>query len=722
MSFLAAISLAAVVANVSLGAFVLFYRRARLINQLFFAFSICLAAWCVAVFVLSEPIGAEIAVVAARFFMYASLLAAVLFLHLVLQLFATPSRRLLLPAYLAVAMLLAGNLGGLIVAGARPLAGGDITYWYGVAGPLAWVALLYGVAVIGLAILQLYATAHSSPGIRRAQANYLLVAIVPAAVIGLHDFLGLFFDVYPGTNVTFLPMIPVASVFWTSLVAYTILRYRLIDLDAAILRGMTHALLLVVLAGPSALALVAAQQAYFGTIHAEFSVVATAICALAVLLFPRVRRVTEGTLQGVLLRRSGDYRMTLFQFARETSRILELSVLIDRVNETLVSALNVGHAAVYVADQAASCRLGGLKGAPTRDMPKALDANDPVVAWVGQVRQPVVREELQLEGRPLARAVATGMQALGVEVAVPLMTGDELEGIVFLGTKKSGAMFTQEDIEILTILASQLAISLENARLYADLKRSRELIQRSDRLSAIGTMAAGLAHEIRNPLVSIRTFTQLLPERIEDEEFRTKFLDLALSEVDRICALINELLAFARPAPAQLGRVDLNDCLDRICLLLESQARNRGVDLQKNLKPGLRPFTADEDQVKQVVMNVVLNAIQACAEGGAVEVASYEHLADGRPHLCIEISDNGRGIDAELVQHVFDPFFTTRRDGTGLGLSIAHQIVTRHGGFIDVRSEIGKGTAFFINLPVEPPLIRPVEPGTFDSDDLRLHG
>jgi signal transduction histidine kinase len=476
--------------------------------------------------------------------------------------------------------------------------------------------------------------------------------------------------------------------------------------------------------GPIAIGIVAAEQAYYGAVNTEFSTITIAICAAAVLLFPRVRQVTEGTLQGVLLKRSGDYRTALFRFSREASRILDLSELVGRLNEALISALGVRGASVYLAEATGACRLKGARDFDRpgeAKIPSVLEPQDPIVDWIKDVQEPLVREELQLEGRPLARHVAAAMESIGAEVALPMVTPERFEGIVFLGAKRSGSMFTQEDIEILTILANQLAISMENARLYADLKRSRELIQRSDRLSAIGTMAAGLAHEIRNPLVSIRTFTQLLPERMYDEEFRSKFMTLTLSEVDRICALINELLAFARPAPTQLARLDLNDTLEGICMLLESQARNRGVQLRTKLRPGLRHFIADEDQVKQVVMNVVLNAIQACADGGSVDVTSYETLVDAKDYLTIEIGDTGKGIDRELLQHIFDPFFTTRRDGTGLGLAIAHQIVTRHGGFIEVKSEVGRGTVFFINLPLDPPRYS-VEPPVLDTDDLRLNG
>ena len=143
-------------------------------------------------------------------------------------------------------------------------------------------------------------------------------------------------------------------------------------------------------------------------------------------------------------------------------------------------------------------------------------------------------------------------------------------------------------------------------------------------------------------------------------------------------------------------------------------------------------ITADEDQVKQVVMNVVLNAIQCCNDEGVVRLASYRSAVqaggDGpeparrKPSVCIEVSDNGRGIDKDIMGHIFDPFFTTKRDGTGLGLSIAHQIITRHGGYIDVRSTPGRGTSFYVHIPIDPPAVRPAPEPVYEAENLRLHG
>jgi signal transduction histidine kinase len=179
-----------------------------------------------------------------------------------------------------------------------------------------------------------------------------------------------------------------------------------------------------------------------------------------------------------------------------------------------------------------------------------------LVAYFRQARAPVIAEEIRARvASPIAARAAAALSLAGASAAFELRTAESREGILLLGSRTDGEPFSIEDVETLTILSHQLASALQNARLAADLQQSREVIARTERLSAIGTLAAGLAHEIRNPLVSIRTFTQLLPERLDDPEFRSRFLDLTLAEVDRICALVNELLAFATSQPPWSGSV-----------------------------------------------------------------------------------------------------------------------------------------------------------------------
>ena len=235
----------------------------------------------------------------------------------------------------------------------------------------------------------------------------------------------------------------------------------------------------------------------------------------------------------------------------------------------------------------------------------------------------------------------------------------------------------------------------------SELAQSEEFLVRADRLSALGTLAAGVAHEIRNPLVSVQTFIQLLPERQGDEEFRTTFRDLVLAELDRICALINDLLALSRPRPALLQPADLNELVRQIVRLLDADARKHEVGLA--YRPSAVPrVVLDEAQVKQVLVNVILNGIQACAPRGTVEVTTQAEESGGRRWGVVTVADTGPGVAPELAERIFDPFYTTKESGTGLGLFIARRIVSEHRGHVRVAPRAGGGTACTIFLPCSP--------------------
>ncbi|MBI2210511.1 MAG: HAMP domain-containing protein [Deltaproteobacteria bacterium] len=237
-----------------------------------------------------------------------------------------------------------------------------------------------------------------------------------------------------------------------------------------------------------------------------------------------------------------------------------------------------------------------------------------------------------------------------------------------------------------------------------ELKQSQNIIRRADRLSSLGMLTAGLAHEIRNPLVAIRTFTQLLPERYQEAEFRNSFQALALKEVDRICGLINDLLSFARPSTPNVSEEDANEIVDSIVRILDTEAKEREVSMYRHLALDLPKIFIDKEQIKQVSMNVILNALQSIEGRGVVEVSTRLFSKNGtEQYVQIEIRDSGAGIPEKDIEDIFNPFFTTKKDGSGLGLSISHQIVQEHGGYIVVESQVGKGTTFLINLPVRQP-------------------
>ena len=243
--------------------------------------------------------------------------------------------------------------------------------------------------------------------------------------------------------------------------------------------------------------------------------------------------------------------------------------------------------------------------------------------------------------------------------------------------------------------------------LLSDMRTVRQMeaqIRRSDRLSSIGTLAAGMAHEIKNPLVPIKTFTQLLPEQYMDSEFRKTFSDLVLREVDRIDSIVTRLLHFARPAPAALAPVNLGDILNDAVTLLEQQVRGHGILLEKQFRADQDMIMGDRALLNQAFVNFILNAIESMDDGGTLTLSTSVIETKGQRYLPgsdsarslirVDIRDTGSGIAPEDLANIFDPFFTTKSDGTGLGLAVSHGIIEEHGATVDVESDPATGTTF----------------------------
>jgi nitrogen-specific signal transduction histidine kinase len=245
------------------------------------------------------------------------------------------------------------------------------------------------------------------------------------------------------------------------------------------------------------------------------------------------------------------------------------------------------------------------------------------------------------------------------------------------------------------------------------LKKMEEQIRRTDRLSSIGTLSAGMAHEIKNPLVTIKTFTQLLPQQYSDTEFRHTFFDLVGQEVKRIDTIVNRLLNFARPAKASLKPVSLHDVIDNSLRLAEQQLAQHGIALERHLDAVRHVIEADAEQLNQTFVNFFLNAVHAMKKGGKLTVRTMivnfspdDPQAGSLPNvdrIQVDVQDTGCGIAPEDMSKIFDPFFTTKEDGVGLGLSVSHGIIQEHNGTIDVESEEGKGTVFHVQFPLLAP-------------------
>jgi signal transduction histidine kinase len=241
------------------------------------------------------------------------------------------------------------------------------------------------------------------------------------------------------------------------------------------------------------------------------------------------------------------------------------------------------------------------------------------------------------------------------------------------------------------------AATQQLSKVYRELQDSFEQLKRADRLSAIGHLSASLAHEIRNPLASIEGSTDILEQPHISDEMRKEFLGVIRKESRRLNRLLTNLLDFARPRKPELQLVDPARLIESVTSLVAPTAERSGITLERRVPSSTTLVQCDPEQLKQVVLNLTINAIQAMAGGGKIELSVT--ASDGS--VRISVRDEGPGIPAQDLEKIFDPFFTTKESGTGLGLSVAHQIVTQHGGAITAEPNPDRGMTFSIVLPAK---------------------
>jgi PAS domain S-box-containing protein len=258
--------------------------------------------------------------------------------------------------------------------------------------------------------------------------------------------------------------------------------------------------------------------------------------------------------------------------------------------------------------------------------------------------------------------------------------------------------------------------------IFRDLSLVRELeqrLRRADRLAAVGRMAAMVAHEIKNPLVALKTFVDMVPRRAKDPAFIARFQDIVPKEVDRVNAIMEELLELSRPPRLSLRPLQVQEIIDRCIALYEHQAAERRITIVLDLAPALPQVRADPEYLARAVGNLALNAIQAMTAGGTLSIRTgcgvpwQSTLGDTTAHVdlgtaaetaqafvFIMLADTGTGMTPEQLDSLFTPFFTTKEKGTGLGLALTHKIIEEHQGHLHVESQLGIGSTFTILLPI----------------------
>lgn len=561
-----------------------------------------------------------------------------------------------------------------------------------------------------------------SKGIFRNQVLYLLIGIIISLPAGATNY----FFWY---RIPFPPILNISVSFGVPFVTYGILKFRLMDINIIFKKGTVYALGILLVLIPTYLISLWIEYIFFNTINITYSIIIFCLLTATAIAFYKVRVKAETAIEKVLFKNKYDYYKILTNFTKDLVSVLTLDELLNKIIATFTEALKIDKASVFLFDE--QKKIYEIKASHGLDEEKdkvKIKENEPLISYFFKKGDVAIGEEIRRypdsqENREIIKLLG----ALESEIAIPFIESGKIMGFCNLGAKGDGGMYSYEDIELFLSIGRQAAIAIQSARLVERIKESKHIIRRMERLKTIGDLAAGFAHEIRNPLVPIKTCLQLLPERYgKDADFTEKIPNYALKEVERIERLLKEIMDYSRPRTPVLKEEDINEVIDGTVQFIEYQAKKKGIKIERDYDETLPKIRVDREQMKQVLLNLIINAMDAVqlvrdsassneANGnGRIEIntskvkhmfSSYGKIGEG-DFVQIEVADNGIGIAKENLDRIFNPFYTTKhtsydREGTGLGLSIVQEIVAEHHGFVEVKSDLGVGSSFYVNLPVK---------------------
>jgi signal transduction histidine kinase len=399
---------------------------------------------------------------------------------------------------------------------------------------------------------------------------------------------------------------------------------------------------------------------------------------------------------------------TIFDLSRKLNSVLDLEHLLSEMLSTLVEQLGIRSIAVFLRRDPQDDKLSflKLKGLPLKT---SSETKHWEISFKGELYRLFLSEKESLFLREIQALIKDDdpemqiLKQLDCKLCVPLISRQELVGILVLGSKNKDLRFTDSDLEFIFVLADHLTVALENAILYesqksinAELRRTQRQLIQSEKLAALGQLSASLAHEINNPLGIIKNYLLILSQGMGGSKSDKDHLKVIKEEVERIAGIVKSLLDFSRPGKEDMSPVDLRSIIKQTVSLVNKQFQRKEIRIKLELPQKLPSIRGWRDQLKQVFLNLLINAKDSMAQGGEISIRAE----DKEEEIEIEFSDTGCGIPPESVSRIFDPFFSTKQEGrgTGLGLWVCYGIMQRHGGTIQaVRKK--RGTSFLLTLP-----------------------
>jgi len=586
-----------------------------------------------------------------------------------------------------------------------------------------WVYIFIGGFIITINTLFSYLYANKPIDKQRSQI-VLLGSLFGFCFPALVAMLMVFFK-FSNLNslVGFVLIYPLA-------ISYAIIKHKLFDIHVLIQKTLVYGLSTVAVAGTFILAVFAINLLFAAKVNWNDPLMVIAISAYLVLAVNPLKNLVQKFVDTLFFRTNYDYALTISKFSDNLSSLLNINEISNLLLYTISRSLFVEKGVLFIIDKETgvykNLRSTPLSASGNED--QVIYQNETLVEWLYKQQkeffvEDVISEEKYASNRMDLLRVFADLRA---SVIFPLLFKSELLGILVLGNKKSGQAYTTNDINFIRTITNQTAIAIENSfsfelvQDYADeleekniqLKDVQTQLIQAEKMSAIGHLASGIAHEIRNPLNIIegaRYYLSTIFSNGSENRVAHEYLDYIQNEVVRTNRLIDSLLDFSKFQQSNIEKININNVIENVLILSRKQLSDNNIKLIKNLSEKLPTLKGDSNQLWQVVINLLMNSIQAInsvqsvpSEGEIViETGEYtkDDTSDGQ-HVYLKIMDNGCGIKEGDLSSIFDPFFTQKADGTGLGLSVSYKIIEAHGGSFFVSSEVGIGTSFMVELPL----------------------
>ena len=562
----------------------------------------------------------------------------------------------------------------------------------------------YVFGLIAAALIQLWISGQQSPSRAvRDRVRFLAAVGALATTFTLADFLS-----YLGV---YLPPIgAVLAIVFLFVLAESLARPRLADLYEMAGRLLVSTALAFALAG-----IFYVFVTFIGRFRTMYLNAVLAAIVFMVLFEPLQNEV-ETRIHQFFFRERYDLETSVLELRRRLSHVLETDEMVETLLKGLENSRRVTSAAIYLRDQDGNgFEITGHIGAPPPKRIEQLAARALLDRL--QTQPSLSLEEIAREKKEGDAPIVTAAEALGALKSSVLLgvrgDQDELVGVISIADDRVKDAFTPEEVSLLETVAAQIGVAIANSRVYTRMKER-------DRLAALGAMAAGLAHEVKNQLGAIKGAAQLLEElQSAGSADSQEFIGVILEEVNRLDRVVGSFLDYARPHAGNPVPLDVNAAVRRTVQILSTQ-QAEGVDVRLELSEPMPRSKIDPEQFRQVLINLIQNAIQAMDGQGRVTVTTsvrrVSRVAWSSPHAAdrgssprgddasefveVSVRDTGPGIPQKVLRNLFIPFFTTKDQGTGLGLAISQSIVQNAGGTIDVQTQSGAGTKFTIVLPV----------------------